>query len=97
VVLRRMTSGIALIELICDSFSGKLYCAAEPTEGNIVALTHIVERVERLIPDPWASPFEAERLTLAQRLREALAITSGLASQRPGIDARAPRRRGGEL
>jgi transcriptional regulator with XRE-family HTH domain len=75
VVLRRMTSGMALIELISDSFSGKLYCAAEPTEENIATLTDIVERVERLIPKPWESPFEAESLTMAQRLREALAMT----------------------
>jgi transcriptional regulator with XRE-family HTH domain len=79
VVLRRMTSGLALIELICDSFSGKLYCVAEPTEDNIATLTDIVERIERLIPKPWEAPFEAENLTLAQRLREALAITSQLA------------------
>jgi hypothetical protein len=39
----------------------------------------MVERIERLIPNPWASPFEAEQLTMAQRLREALAITSKLA------------------
>jgi hypothetical protein len=79
VVLRRMTSGMPLIELICDSFSGKLYCAAEPTEDNIATLTDIVERIERLIPKRWESPFESESLTLAQRLREALAITSQLA------------------
>jgi transcriptional regulator with XRE-family HTH domain len=86
VVLRRMTSGIALIELICDSFSGKLYCGAEPTEDNIATLTDMVERIERLIPNPWASPFEAENLTLAQRLREALAITSQLTElERLGI------------
>jgi transcriptional regulator with XRE-family HTH domain len=79
VVLRRMTSGIALMELILDSFSGKLYCAAEPTTDNIGTLTDMVERIERLIPNPWESPFEAGSLTLAQRLREALAITSQLA------------------
>src|SRR6516164_4208673 len=73
VVLRRRTSGMALIELVCDSFSGKLYCAAEPTEDNIATLTDLVERVERLIPKPWALPFEVENLTMAQRLREALA------------------------
>jgi hypothetical protein len=79
VVLRRMTSGMALIKLICDSFSGKLYCAAEPTEENVAALSDMVERIERLIPNPWESPYEAGSLTLAQRLREVLAITSQLA------------------
>ena len=70
---------MALIELVCDSFSGKLYCAAEPTEDNIATLTDLVERVERLIPKPWALPFEVENLTMAQRLREALATTSQMA------------------
>lgn len=79
VVLRRMTSGMALVKLIRDSFSGKLYCVAEPTEDNIGTLTELVERIERLIPQPWVLPFEAESLSLAQRLREALAITSQLA------------------
>ena len=78
VVLRRMTSGIVLIELICDSFSGKLYCVAEPTNGNIATLTEFTDRLERLVPQPWKSPFETESLTLAQRLREALTITSQL-------------------
>jgi len=74
-VLRQITSGKVLIDLVCGSFSGELCCAAEPTEGNIDALTNMVERIERLIPNPWETPMEAERLTLAQRLREALAIT----------------------
>ena len=79
VVLRQITSGMALIDLICSSFSGRLYCAAEPTERNINALTDMVERIEKLIPTPWQSPLEAEDLSLAQRLREALAITARLA------------------
>jgi transcriptional regulator with XRE-family HTH domain len=78
-VLRRITSGKALIDLICGSFSAKLYCAAEPTEENIDALTDMVERIEKLIPNPWETPMEAENLTLAQRLREAHAITARLA------------------
>jgi transcriptional regulator with XRE-family HTH domain len=79
VVLRRITSGKALIDLVYDCFSGQLYCAAEPTDENIDALTAMVERIERLIPNPWETPMEAESLTLAQRLREALAITAKLA------------------
>lgn len=64
VVLRRITSGKTLIDLVCDSFSGKLYCAAEPTEENINTLTDMIERVEKLIPKPWETPMEAETLTL---------------------------------
>jgi transcriptional regulator with XRE-family HTH domain len=86
VVLRRITSGKTLIDLVCDSFSGKLYCAAEPTEENINTLTDMIERVEKLIPKPWETPMEAETLTLAQRLRDALAITAQLAElERFGI------------
>jgi hypothetical protein len=77
VVLRRMTSGMALIELIYDSFSGKLYCAAEPTEENIATLTDSSSASKGSFQTP--APFETESLTLAQRLREALAITSQLA------------------
>lgn len=79
VVLRRITSGKVLIDLVCDAFSGKLYCGAEPTEENIDALTDMVERIEKLIANPWESPMEAESITLAQRLREAVAITARLA------------------
>ena len=75
VVLRRITSGKALIDLVCGSFSGHLDCAAEPTEENINALTDMVERIGKLIPSPWETPMEAQSPTLAQRLREALAIT----------------------
>jgi transcriptional regulator with XRE-family HTH domain len=79
VVLRRITSGKVLIDLICDSFSGKLFFAAEPTEENIDALTDMVERIEKLIPKPWETPMEAESPTLSQLLREALSITTKLA------------------
>jgi transcriptional regulator with XRE-family HTH domain len=78
VVLRRITSGKTLIDIVCGSFSGKIYCAAEPTEENIDALTDMIERIEKLIPQPWETPMEAESLTLAQRLREALAIGARL-------------------
>ena len=77
--LRRITSGKTLIDLVYGSFSGELYCAAEPTEENIDALTDMIERIEKLIPNPWGTPMEAESLTLAQRLREAPAITARLA------------------
>src|SRR4029077_5688220 len=42
VVLRRITSGKTLIDLIYGSFSGTLYCGAEPTEENIDALTDMI-------------------------------------------------------
>ena len=79
VVLRRITSGKTLIDLVWGSFSGKLYCAAEPTGENVDALTDMIERIEKLIPNPWETPMEAQSLTLAQRLREALAIGAQLA------------------
>src|SRR4029077_11411689 len=62
VVLRRITSGKTLIDLVCGSFSGKLYCAAEPTQENIDALTDMIERIQKLIPNPWETPMEAESL-----------------------------------
>src|SRR5205807_6317614 len=43
------------------------------------ALTDMAERIEKLIAKPWESPLAADGLTLAQRLREALAITARLA------------------
>ncbi|SRR6266446_3835307 len=67
------------MDLVSGSFSGKLYCAAEPTEENINALADVVERIEKLIPNPWETPMEAPSLTLSQCLREALAITAQLA------------------
>jgi transcriptional regulator with XRE-family HTH domain len=75
VVLRRVTAGKILVDMLCDSFSGKVYCATEPTETNIIALTTIVEKIESLMPNPWQTPMENVTLTLAQRLREALALT----------------------
>jgi transcriptional regulator with XRE-family HTH domain len=77
VVLRPITSGKALIETVYDSFSGKLYCEVEPTAENVDALTSMIDEIEGLIPDPWAHPEPG--LSLSDRLRRAVTITSKLA------------------
>lgn len=76
VVLRPIDSGKALLEIVYDSFSGKLYCEVEPTAENIDALTSMVDEIEGLIPNPWADPEPG--LTLSQRLRHAVTLTSKL-------------------
>jgi transcriptional regulator with XRE-family HTH domain len=78
VVLRRVTSGKSLLDIICDSFSGKVYCNAEPTAENIEVLGSMVERLEGLVPDPWQNPFETTPVTLADRLRSAVTLTAQL-------------------
>lgn len=78
VVLRRMRSGKMLLDLICDSFSGHLYCAAEPTVENIDMLSAVVEKLEALIPNPWSTPMETETLSLAARLRAAVGLSEQL-------------------
>ena len=80
VVLRRVTTGKALLDIVCGSFSGNLYCEVEPTTENLEALTTMVEEIERLIPDPWQSPLETESMSLAKRLRAAVALTTKLAA-----------------
>jgi transcriptional regulator with XRE-family HTH domain len=80
VVLRRITSGKALLDILWNSFSGKLYCEVEPTTANVDALTTMVEEIERLIPEPWATPQESVSMSLAERLRTALAWTTKLSS-----------------
>src|SRR5258708_79041 len=80
VVLRRVTSGKALLDILCDSFSGKLYCKVEPTAKNVEALTTMVEEMERLIPNPWGTPQESVSMSLAERLRTAVAWTAKLAA-----------------
>lgn len=80
VVLRRITSGKALLDILCDSFSGKLYCEVEPTVENVEALTTMVEDIERLIPNPWAAPEDPASMSLAERLRTAVTWTTKLAA-----------------
>jgi transcriptional regulator with XRE-family HTH domain len=53
VVLRRTSSGKTLLDTLCDSFSGHLDCAADPTQENVDALTAFVEDIENLIANPW--------------------------------------------
>jgi hypothetical protein len=52
VVLRRTSSGKTLLDTLCDSFSGHLDCAADPTQENVDALTALVEDIENLIANP---------------------------------------------
>lgn len=88
VVLRRITSGKTLLDILCDSFSGRLECEAEPTQQNIDALTALVEHVENRMPNPWRTPMESDQPTLAQRLREGLELTAKIdALEKPGIAA----------
>jgi transcriptional regulator with XRE-family HTH domain len=78
VVLRRVASGKVLLDILSDSFSGKLSCEVDPTSENVEALTAIVEEIERFIPNPWATPMERGSMTLAERLRTAVALTAKL-------------------
>ena len=80
VVLRRITSGKALLDIVCNSFSGKLDCEVEPTADNIEALSDMVEEIESFIPDPWETPMDATPLSLAARLRSAVALTAKISA-----------------
>jgi len=79
VVLRQINSGKILMDLILNSFSSNLSCETEPTNENIDDLSAIVQQIEKYIPNPWEIPFEENTLTLAERLRIAVAITTQLA------------------
>lgn len=86
VVLRHVVSGKSLLDLICNSFSGEIVCNAEPTLKNIDILSLLVEKLEKLIPDPWEIPFEKITVTLADRLREAVTLSAELAElEKAGI------------
>ena len=78
VVLRHVVSGKSLLDVICNSFSGKIVCNAEPTTKNINILSALVEKLEKLIPVPWETPFEKGTVTLADRLREAVTLSTEL-------------------
>ncbi|HEV2574605.1 MAG TPA: helix-turn-helix transcriptional regulator [Beijerinckiaceae bacterium] len=79
VLLRPVSSGKMLLDLIQKSFSGTVLCNVEPTEQNIETLSAIVEKTEGLIPDPWSvEDFLAEAPSLATTLRESLALTGQL-------------------
>jgi transcriptional regulator with XRE-family HTH domain len=78
VVLHRVMSGKTLLDIVSDSFSGKLYCSVEPTADNVEVLSAMAEEIEGLIRNPWASPTVS--MSLAQRLRAAVALTAKLQS-----------------
>jgi transcriptional regulator with XRE-family HTH domain len=77
VALHQVTSGKSLLDIVYGSFSGQLSCNVEPTDENVEALSSMVEELEGLIPNPWALP-PAFPITLAQRLRAAVALTARL-------------------
>lgn len=78
VVLRHVVSGKTLLDVICDSFSGKVYCNAEPTAQNIDVLSAMVDKLEGLIPNPWVVPHEKPTFSLADRLRSAVVLSAQL-------------------
>ncbi len=78
VVLRRVTSGKSLQDMICGSFSGSVSCYAEPTVENIEALAAMIEKLEGLMPDPWEPPSDSGPVPLADRLRSAVNLTTQL-------------------
>lgn len=79
VVLRPVTSGKVLLDMVHDSFSASLECHAEPTAENVDALVAMVETIERMLPDPWAPPQQTLHLTLAERLRKSVDLSKMLA------------------
>lgn len=79
VVLRPVASGKTLLDMVYDSFTASLDCQVEPTAENIDALTAIVDKIEWLMPNPWVSPLEQARLTLADRLRRSVDLSAMLA------------------
>lgn len=78
VVLRPVSSGKMLMDMVCDSFSAKLTCKAEPTADNVEALSSFVEQLERMLPNPWRDVTEDVPLSLAERLRVAVSISDQL-------------------
>jgi transcriptional regulator with XRE-family HTH domain len=78
VALRQVTSGKTLLDIVYGSFSGRLTCNVEPTAENVEALSAMVEEIEGLIPNPWEPLPLGHPVTLAQRLRAAVALTARL-------------------
>lgn len=72
VVLNRIQSGIKLINIVRDSYEGKITCEADPTMENIDDLTAIVGGLERLMPQPWRKPSDEVEFLLSERLRTAV-------------------------
>ena len=66
------------MDMICDSFSAKLACRADPTPESIEALSSLVEVLEEMLPNPWLSPMEDASLSLAHRLRKAVSVSDQL-------------------
>jgi transcriptional regulator with XRE-family HTH domain len=79
VVLRPVTSGKVLMDMVCNSFSARLACNAEPTAENVDALSEFVDKLEGMLPNPWQVPMERFSLSLAERLRTAVSVSDHLA------------------
>ena len=78
VVLNRIQSGIALLNIVRDSYEGRIACEADPTPENIESLTAIVGRLEELMPQPWRPPAEQTGMLLSERLRAAVIFSEQL-------------------
>lgn len=78
VILNRMQSGIALLNIVRDSYEGKISCEADPTPTNIESLTAVIQKLEQLMPEPWAKPEDQVILPLSERLRVAVEISGRL-------------------
>ena len=86
VVLRHIVSGKELIDILFRSFSGKIECQAEPTANNIDLLASMIEKLDGLVPNPWATPIQSVNMSLAERLRAAVGLTAELAElEKTGI------------
>ena len=75
VVLRPCSSGKVLLDIIQNSFSCRIDCKAEPTAHNIEILSHIVEIIERYLPEAWLIPSEKVSFSLAENLRISVRLT----------------------
>lgn len=74
VVLNRIRSGMTLLNIVRNSFEGAITCEADPTSENVEAMTAVVERLEELMPQPWASLHDQVQLALSERIRTAVTI-----------------------
>ena len=78
VALRPISSSKMLMDVVCDSFSAKLTCKAEPTAENIEALVSFSEMLEEMLPDPWSSAMENVSLSFADRIRVSVSLSDRL-------------------
>jgi hypothetical protein len=70
-ILQRVTSGKALLEIVYDSFSGEVSCQVEPPAGRSEVLAQAVEELSALAPSPWQA---RAPMSLADRVRTAATL-----------------------